>query len=138
MDRKLLFFIMCAFFTIGYLAANEVSFSIEVQGVTVNGGTIYGAIYSNNNSYRNTQPEYTFRGEPINGILTFNLQIPAGEYAIQVYQDTNNNGRLDFGLFNIPKEPVGISNWNGRGIPGNYDRHKVTINNGAKIPIQIN
>lgn len=66
------------------------------------------------------------------------MQIPAGEYAIQVYQDTNNNRRLDFGLFGIPREPVGISNWNGRGIPGNFDRHKVSINSGTRIVIQIN
>jgi uncharacterized protein (DUF2141 family) len=130
-------FIICCFLTISNLAANEISFSVEVQGVVVNGGMIYGAVYSNNNTYRNTQPEYTFRGEPISSVLTFNLQIPAGEYVFQVYQDTNNNGRLDFGLFNIPKEPIGISNWNGRGIPGNFDRHKLSINNGAQIIIQM-
>lgn len=138
MYQKLLFFIMCGFFIIGNVTADEISFSVEVRGVTVNGGMIYGAIFSNNNTYRNSQPEYTFQGEPINGILTFNLQIPAGEYAIQVYQDINNNGQLDFGLFGIPREPVGISNWNGRGIPGNFDRHKVSITNGTKIVIQVN
>lgn len=133
-----MFLIIFGVFIIGNITANEVSFTIEVQGVTVNGGTIYGAIYSNNNTYRNSQPEFTFSGNPTNNILNFTLQIPEGEYVIQVYQDVNNNGRLDFGLFGIPREPVGITNFNGRGIPGNFDRHKVTINNGTKIIVSIN
>ena len=138
MYRKLLFSIIFCFFIIGNITANEVSFTVEVQGVTINGGVIYGAIYSNNNSFRNNQPEFTFRGNPLNNTLNFTLEIPEGEYVIQIYQDVNNNSQLDFGLFGIPKEPVGISNWNGRGIPGNFNRHKVTISNGTRITITIN
>ena len=33
-----------------------------------------------------------------------------GEYAISVYHDRNGNGKLDTGLFGIPKEPLGTSN----------------------------
>ena len=36
--------------------------------------------------------------------------VPAGTYAIRFYQDTNDNGVLDLGLFGIPKEGVGCSN----------------------------
>lgn len=32
-----------------------------------------------------------------------------GEYSISGYNDMNGNGRLDTGLFGIPKEPVGFS-----------------------------
>ncbi len=34
----------------------------------------------------------------------------AGRYAVRVFQDENNNGKLDTGLFGIPKEPWGLSN----------------------------
>jgi uncharacterized protein (DUF2141 family) len=37
-------------------------------------------------------------------------ELPYGEYAISVYQDRNGNGKLDTGLFGIPKEPFGFSN----------------------------
>jgi uncharacterized protein (DUF2141 family) len=33
-----------------------------------------------------------------------------GEYAISAYHDRNGNGKLDTGLFGIPKEPLGTSN----------------------------
>lgn len=36
--------------------------------------------------------------------------IPYGDYAVKVYQDKNNNGKLDTGFFGIPKEPYGFSN----------------------------
>ena len=41
--------------------------------------------------------------------------VPKGEYAIRFYQDENGNGKLDLGLFGIPKEGVGSSN-NARGF----------------------
>jgi uncharacterized protein (DUF2141 family) len=34
----------------------------------------------------------------------------AGKYAVKVFQDINNNTKLDTGMFGIPKEPWGLSN----------------------------
>ena len=36
--------------------------------------------------------------------------VPPGHYASQVFHDRNGNGKIDRGLFGIPKEPVGFSN----------------------------
>ena len=36
--------------------------------------------------------------------------LPHGEYAISAYHDENGNGKLDTGMFGIPKEPIGTSN----------------------------
>ena len=36
--------------------------------------------------------------------------LPYGEYAISAYHDRNNNGKLDTGMFRIPKEALGTSN----------------------------
>jgi len=37
--------------------------------------------------------------------------IPMGNYAVAVFQDMNNNGKIDLGKLKIPTEPVGISNY---------------------------
>lgn len=37
-------------------------------------------------------------------------RLPLGTYAVTAYQDDNGNGRLDQGLFRLPKERVGFSN----------------------------
>jgi acyl-CoA reductase-like NAD-dependent aldehyde dehydrogenase/uncharacterized protein (DUF2141 family) len=36
--------------------------------------------------------------------------VPPGKYALSIYLDENGNGKLDSGMFGIPKEPVGASN----------------------------
>jgi len=54
--------------------------------------------------------------------------LPNGHYVITVIQDANNNKRLDFVLFGIPRELVGISNFNGKGLPSrNFERQKILI-----------
>jgi uncharacterized protein (DUF2141 family) len=135
--RKILTTVVFTLFCIGDITANEISFVIEIRGVTVNNGIVYGAIYSDDNNYKKHEPNFEFQGNSTNETLYFNPQIPSGEYVIEVYQDSNNNGQLDFGWFNIPKEPVGITNFNGKGIPGNFNKLKVIINNGTRIIIQL-
>ena len=36
--------------------------------------------------------------------------LPYGEFAISAYHDKNDNGKLDTGMFGIPKEALGTSN----------------------------
>lgn len=36
--------------------------------------------------------------------------LPAGTYAISLFQDENGNGKLDSGAFGIPTEKFGFSN----------------------------
>lgn len=43
-------------------------------------------------------------------IMTFSIDVPSGTYAISVFQDLDNNGKLKQGIFNIPKEPIGLGN----------------------------
>lgn len=38
------------------------------------------------------------------------IDLPAGEYAISVFLDENNNGRLDQNVLGIPRERFGFSN----------------------------
>ncbi|QLF94276.1 DUF2141 domain-containing protein [Pseudomonas sp. ABC1] len=49
-------------------------------------------------------------------------RLPPGEYAIQLFQDSNGNGHLDLSPRGIPLEPVGFSNdpslFNGKPRPG--------------------
>ena len=44
--------------------------------------------------------------------------VPAGEYALLVYHDENDNRQLDVNFINIPREPIGFSNtYRPRGAP---------------------
>ncbi|GHU11731.1 hypothetical protein FACS1894151_11430 [Spirochaetia bacterium] len=72
-------------------------------------------------------PNITLQFEPTGDIIRAEITVPIGECVINVYQD--RNGKCDTGLFGIPKEPVGISNWDGKGPPGGYNKLKVEITN---------
>ena len=42
--------------------------------------------------------------------ISTSVELPAGEYAMSVFLDENNNGRLDQNMLGIPRERFGFSN----------------------------
>lgn len=125
-----------AFFAINGFAGN-CQIVIEIIGVQVNGGKIYANVFSTESEYKKDKPFTTFTLESRNTVITHKLDLPEGEYVIAIFQDTNNNGKLDTNFFNIPKEPVGMTNYKG-GIPGNFNKLKIPVNsNNLKITIQL-
>ncbi len=41
---------------------------------------------------------------------TIEMQLPAGDYAFQVFHDLDGNGKMKTNFIGIPKEPTGVSN----------------------------
>jgi uncharacterized protein (DUF2141 family) len=124
--------IICAgiyFFLISSNVNADILITLDIYNVIQNSGIIYVGVYSNERLYKNKTPEQVIQIQPSNTIVSIDLILPEGEYLINAYQDINGNEELDKGLFFIPKEPVGITNWNGKGIPGNFNTLKVIINN---------
>jgi len=63
--------------------------------------------------------------------------LPAGEYAIKIYQDENSNQKLDFNFIGIPQEGYGYSNNVGRfGRPA-YQEAKFTVAEKTEIQIEL-
>jgi uncharacterized protein (DUF2141 family) len=106
----------------------DVNIRIEIHNVRENSGKIYIGIYFTENAYKNKNQDMILEYTAGSAIVIGEINLPTGECVIDTYQDINNNGRCDFGLFNIPKEPIGMTNYNG-GIPGNFNKLKVVINN---------
>lgn len=136
MIKKLsfLYFLLCI---TGSLFADNISTTIEINGVIIQGGVIYVAVYSNENDYKNDRIFYSFIMPPANTTLIHHCDLPEGDYVVSVFQDVNGNGKLDTNIFGIPKEPVGITNYNGRGIPGGWQKLKVPVNN-TRSKITVN
>lgn len=63
--------------------------------------------------------------------------IPAGTYAVACFHDENKNGRLDTGMFGIPKEGTVASNHaTGFMGPPSFDKAKFTFS-GAPSTLQL-
>ena len=84
--------------------------SVEVTNIKEAKGTIRVALFDN---------EKDFLKKPLHGKIVKASQdkiqvnfdnLPAGEYAISVIHDENENGDLDSNLMGIPKEGFGFGN----------------------------
>jgi uncharacterized protein (DUF2141 family) len=137
MFRKLLF--LCAAFLVAESTfADNIPVTIEINGITVNGGSVYVAVFSNENDYK-TETAYTkFILEPVNTTITRSLELPEGEYVVSVFQDKNGDGKLNTAIFGIPAEHIGITNYNLRGVPGGFNKLKAPVNNNStKLIVNI-
>ena len=111
--------------------ADNIDVTIAINGVTVNGGQVYAAVYSSEKDYKTENPYISFILESTSSNLSHSLELPKGEYVVSVFQDKNNDGRLNQTIFSIPIEHVGITNYNLRGAPGNFNMLKVPVNNNS-------
>jgi uncharacterized protein (DUF2141 family) len=125
-------------FTAAGNAFADSNITLEINGVTVQGGLVYVAVYSNENDYKAEAPSIKFILDPVGSTVSRNFLLPDGEYVVSVFQDTNSNGGLDKNFLGIPREPVGITNYNGKGLPGGFNKLKVPVNiNSTKIVVNI-
>jgi len=132
MKKTVILFLFCLLIgrNIYSQAANNVTITVEITNVTVNGGMVYLVFFSNAESFRREEPEFAFGLQANNIRLSRAVSLPAGEYVVLAFQDANGNQNLDNNLLGIPRELVGISNYNGRGLPTrNFERQKIMIDN---------
>ena len=113
-------------------AANELTVTLEITGVKINGGSVYIAVYDSAKASQAEEPCAKFRHGSDSGVISIETRLSEGFYQVSVFQDENGNGSLDTGLFGIPKEPFGMSNYTGRGIPGNFDKLKIWVGPGTR------
>ncbi|MDR1893770.1 MAG: DUF2141 domain-containing protein [Spirochaetales bacterium] len=128
------------FFALGFMNvfANDINLTLRITGVSVGAGKVYVVIYSNENDYKNNTWFLAFPLESVNTSLSHNFTLPDGEYVFALFQDLNDNVQVDTNILGLPKEPVGMSNYSGRGLPGNFDRLKVPVhNNGTSVTINL-
>jgi uncharacterized protein (DUF2141 family) len=81
----------------------------------------------------------TLQLEIVRGIAVSWLpDLPAGEYAIAILHDENNDQKMNTNWFGIPKEGYGFSN-NVMGMfgPPSFDRAKFTIHAEQDVKVQI-
>jgi uncharacterized protein (DUF2141 family) len=124
-------------FILGLLSTNINAdlLTINISGIALNQGDIRIGIFNNQ--------EFPI-GKPFKGVIANSdkneisktLQIPYGDYAIAIFQDANNNQKLDTNFFGMPKERLGSSGENILGRP-TFDNAKITVNGNKTIDIKI-
>jgi uncharacterized protein (DUF2141 family) len=72
-------------------------------------GKIYLAVYDNEKSFGIPEKAYYTLVLAAKKPFLASIELKSGSYAIAVYQDINNNGKLDKNWVGIPTEPYGFS-----------------------------
>jgi uncharacterized protein (DUF2141 family) len=91
-------------------AQEKYSITVTVKDADSNYGKIFLALYNTDTDFLNT----SFKGmqsviENEQCTVTFQ-NIPAGVYAVSIFHDENDNGKMDSNFMGIPKEDYGCSN----------------------------
>ena len=136
--RKIIIFYLFILYLNNNIFANEtVSVNLEITGININQGNIHVRIYSNAGDYRNDIPFLVIILESTANRIVHSFEIQEGEYLFALFQDTNNNGKLDTNFLGFPREPVGLSNYTS-GIPRGFNHHKIPINrNSNRVTINM-
>ena len=83
--------------------------TLNLTDLEVNNGDIRIAVYDSKDTF-SKKPAHVLGAASTTESVTVTLNdLPAGEYAVMLYQDSNGNEDLDSNLVGIPTEPWGAS-----------------------------
>lgn len=120
--------ILTLFFGLHANSFAQITIKVKIESAEKNRGIIYVSVFNSEVAYEERAVYMSFVINADNETVTKDITLPKGQYVFSVYQDSNENGKLDTNLLGIPKEKFGFSNYNGKTPPGNYNKHKVAIN----------
>ena len=133
----LLIQIVCGIFLFAEETAEEKKLTVEITNVTSEEGQIILAIYNSSENYDKRIAFQEVKLRPEIDTVIFETNLPDGQYLVMLVHDINNNGKLDTTFIGMPKEPVGLSNYDGKGIPGKFKKHKFSVNENTEIIIPL-
>ena len=94
---------------VSFAKAGELT--VTITDIRANKGALLVSVVASEAGWKNQEKPVAAEKHVVNGaeaVLKFNL--PAGNYAVQVLHDENENGELDFNAMGIPMEGYGFSN----------------------------
>jgi uncharacterized protein (DUF2141 family) len=128
-------------FIIFPMRAYSKNITVEISKLKENKGQVLIGLYNNADNFPLVNKAYkgiVIKVETKEIHYTFS-DIPAGNYAIAVIHDLNNNSELDKNLFGIPTEGYGFSNNPATrfGMPS-FDEVKFHFDDSSTAKIKIN
>ena len=89
--------------------AQQPLLQIEILNIQKDRGKIVVEIYKDKSDWLKTPfQKISLSTNESSKKASFN--VPYGTYAVSIYQDINENGKLDQNFLGIPKEPIGFGN----------------------------
>ena len=129
--------IVCVLSLTAEKAIKQNKLKIEITNVASEDGQIILAIYNSSENYDKRIAFQEVKIQPKVDSVIFETNVPDGEYLVMLVHDINTNGKLDTSFIGMPKEPVGLSNYDGKGIPGKFKKHNFSVKDDTSIIIPL-
>ena len=109
----------CLLLAAGFAMGNEAppattALRVEMTGLQHVDGKLYIAVYDSEDTWLGDdtvlEQKVVIADSREGELVTVELQLAPGEYALSIFYDRNENGELDTNFIGIPKEPVALSN----------------------------
>ncbi len=132
-----LLFLMTILVHTNLVAQEKYTLTVEFSNIKNDKGKIWVAVYNTDDGWMKdmvTGDSATIS----NQTSSINFTLPAGEYAVSVFHDENENKKLDTNSIGIPKEKYGFSN-NPKSTfgPPSYSKAKFTLQEDKRINIKF-
>lgn len=119
---------------------NESDLKLVITGVDDVKGSMYIAVFDNKESFPDFGKQLVEKVLPVDSktlSCTFK-DLPNSDYAVAIFHDKNNNGKLDKNAFGIPLEPYGFSqNARARFSAPPFNDAKIVLDGNQSIEITI-
>ncbi|MFZ6708320.1 DUF2141 domain-containing protein [Undibacterium sp. TC9W] len=96
--------------------AQAAELTVEVTGLKSAKGKVMVAVYDKSENFMKQPYKVAAVDAQADKVKLLIAGLPAGDYALSVFQDENSNGKLDSNPLGMPVEPYGFSN----DAAGNY------------------
>ena len=118
---------------------------VSVNGLRNTNGVVRWAIYPHEKAFsdavngRGDNPAQGGKFRPQVGLSRFTIRgLPYGDYGLLMYHDENENNKMDKRALKLPKERVGISNYNSLPLRRPVWRRARFGHNQARTQVTIN
>ncbi|MBU3928572.1 MAG: DUF2141 domain-containing protein [Bacteroidetes bacterium] len=116
--KNTLLFFAAFILAFGLQAQKQFTLTLNITQIEIRKAPLIIGLYMDEEGFKS---KYAFDSLVVvpdkENILVSFKQVPAGNYAIALFQDVDGSGKLTLKGFGIPDEPVGISNYPLPGIP---------------------
>lgn len=120
--------------------AHALDLTVEVKNTKADKGPVLGAVYGSADSWLQFSKAVQSGMAPVSDDKAVMVlrDLPAGSYALSLYQDENGNGKLDTNLVGIPQERTGFSrDAQGNMGPPRFQDAVVELQSDTTITIQL-
>ncbi|GAB2548572.1 DUF2141 domain-containing protein [Spirosoma aerophilum] len=109
--------------------------TIVISGIEKHSGKLYVGLANSSETFNGESAKTLTADVPASGDVTLTFEgMAAGRYAVRVYQDLNDNKKMDFSG-QMPAEPFGFSNVTMLMGPPTFDQCAFTLDGNKTIQV---